>query len=208
MKINSSIIVIFCYFIVSSCSFQENKWENAKSKKSVESFEDYTKEYPNGIHVAEARHYIDSIEFSVAGKQIDDALLKQYMKKHPQNENIQKAKTLYELVKIPFNIECEFGQAQLHGQSTVSTGDYYVRESHFDPPATINGEIKSMKINGITVELSNYKITESIIQTKDFGDIKYVCSDISKEGVYHFVSFANQFQMNKIQMKIILHRPL
>jgi hypothetical protein len=207
MKISSSIIVVFCYFIVLSCSFQENKWENAKRKKTIDSFEEYIKEYPTGVHVAESRHYIDSIEFSVASKQIDDALLKQYMKKYPQSENIEKAKTLYELVAIPFKIDCEFGSAQLHGQSTVSTGDYYVRESHFDPPATINGEIKSMKINGITVELSNYKITESIIQTKEFGDIKYVCTDISKEGAYNFASFSNQFQINKILMKIILHRP-
>ena len=139
-------------------------------------------------------------------KQKNDPLsVKKFIKDFPEGKYINDAKALFELKDIPLKIYVKLIDAHLQGTSRVASGDYNSVASVFEPPATISGEIKTIIINGITIELNDSKITNSIIVTRDFGNLLYVCKGIFPSGQPNMHIFANQFQINNIinQLKLV-----
>lgn len=86
-------IYLFVFFIV-ACSPQENKWKDVTSNNTIESFEEYLKEYPTGKYVTNAK---DSIKKITWGKAHSDNSLTgflNYLKSYPNDEHALIADSL------------------------------------------------------------------------------------------------------------------
>lgn len=196
------LFILVLFLVLIGCDQTKNNWIKAKQTNSVAEVKKFLEENSGSEFDVAAKNLLDSLE-SCKVKLTDNANeVSAFIKNYPDSKYINDVKAMYQLVNIPFKLECEFGEVSLHGASSVGSGAYSSIESYFDPPATLTGSIKSLKINGIVIELIGFQITESIIKTKDFGDIKYVCQGISQTGKFQFVSLANQIQINKIKKQL------
>ena len=56
----------FLMIFLIACSPQNNKWKDAASKKTIESFEEYLKEYPTGDYATNAKDSIKKLSWESA----------------------------------------------------------------------------------------------------------------------------------------------
>lgn len=89
------ILVIALFF---ACSSNQDKdaWESSKSNNTIESYEQYLTEYPDGRHVADANEAIQDLYFQKAGDNQANLLeiYDDYVSKYPQGKYSEQFETM------------------------------------------------------------------------------------------------------------------
>lgn len=115
--------------------WEKPAFEKAKKTDTVESYDAYLREYPNGAYVAETKSLREKVYFDNAKLSNTNANYNTYLKEYPNGAYVAEAKSLRELRE-----KVSFDNAKL--SKTVAGYDEYLKEY---PNGTYVAEVQKLK---------------------------------------------------------------
>ena len=98
------LIAAFSLLLTGCDKFDNRAFEKAQALSTQEAYEGYLSQYPNGLHVREAKELIDDCAFKNAQKENTQSAYNTYITLYPQGRHIKQARELAD--------QCAFKEAQ------------------------------------------------------------------------------------------------
>lgn len=178
------IFIIMVSVLLLSCSGEKKAWEEAENQNTIEAFQKYLLDFPEGKNIELANKKIDSInveietdkaDWEIANKQKRIEIFEEYLLKHPNGQFVKSADSIISQIKTTeINDEDAWKKA-------VSENTFFSYKDYLDnnyPNHKQEAEKQSIRkfrelINKEFPEINNYFATAEFIEknkNEDFTD--------------------------------------
>lgn len=150
------MLVLLCFFVFFSCSFEKKRWENAESENTIEAYEVYLKKYSEGKYVEKANAGIEELIWLSTLEDNSINGHESYLKKYPEGKYTNNAKA-----KIR---EMYFKAAEL--ENTISAYEGFLKkysDSEFADDAR-------SRLNILKKELSKWEKAQRANTIRDYWE--------------------------------------
>jgi len=98
--VKSFLSLVIGLSIILSCANENKDWEKVKSSNTVESYEEFIKEYPNSSLLDSANIYIELIYFSQAKKKNTIEGFENFISRYPESKLIKSAEVILDSLRF------------------------------------------------------------------------------------------------------------
>lgn len=99
MKTFPKIYCLFFLVLLFSCNNLDKEFQKAKTIGTIEAYEKYINNYPNGLNVDKVKNIIDSIEYSIAITENKIVKIEDFIQRNPSSKYIEKANDRIRAIK-------------------------------------------------------------------------------------------------------------